>query len=283
MNASTLSVEERQNIDAGAWFAKLSLPLREAILSRAVVRRLKDGASLVSRGAAAEEWCGVALGAVRISSVSLTGKQVTLTYAEPGVWFGDIALVRRPAAHARRRRPRPDHAAGRAQARLQGTAVAACGAVRRAVAPELPPPAADVQPVRGLEHAAAAGRGWPSRSSCWPRATALPRARRSASACNWRRKTWRSCWVRRASASTRSSRASSATARCASSPRGWWCCRATSCCRSPTAEPATADDLEERTTWISFWAPSRWPARTPSTRRRCRPTCRRTCPASPAR
>ena len=92
MNASTLSVEERQNIDAGAWFAKLSLPLREAILSRAVVRRLKDGASLSSRGAAAEEWCGVALGAVRISSVSLSGKQVTLTYAEPGVWFGDIAL-----------------------------------------------------------------------------------------------------------------------------------------------------------------------------------------------
>jgi CRP-like cAMP-binding protein len=29
---------------------------------------------------------------VRISSVSLSGKQVTLTYAEPGIWFGDIAL-----------------------------------------------------------------------------------------------------------------------------------------------------------------------------------------------
>ena len=34
----------------------------------------------------------MALGAVRVSSVSLTGKQVTLTYVEPGVWFGDIAL-----------------------------------------------------------------------------------------------------------------------------------------------------------------------------------------------
>jgi CRP-like cAMP-binding protein len=92
MNASTLSVEERQNIEAGAWFSKLSPRLREDILSRAVVRRLKDGASLSSRGTTAEQWCGVALGAVRISSVSLTGKQVTLTYAEPGVWFGDIAL-----------------------------------------------------------------------------------------------------------------------------------------------------------------------------------------------
>ena len=92
MNASTLSVEERHNIDTGAWFSKLSQPLREDILARAIVRRLKDSAPLASRGSAAEEWCGVALGAVRISSVSLTGKQVTLTYAEPGVWFGDIAL-----------------------------------------------------------------------------------------------------------------------------------------------------------------------------------------------
>jgi CRP-like cAMP-binding protein len=92
MNASTLSVEERHNIETGAWFSRLSQPLRDAILARATVRRLKDGAPLTTRGASAEEWCGVALGAVRISSVSLSGKQVTLTYAEPGVWFGDISL-----------------------------------------------------------------------------------------------------------------------------------------------------------------------------------------------
>jgi CRP-like cAMP-binding protein len=83
---------ERQNIEAGSWFSKLSAPLRQDILSRAGVRRLADGAPLASRGAPAEEWCGVAAGAVRISSVSLSGKQVTLTYAEPGTWFGDIAL-----------------------------------------------------------------------------------------------------------------------------------------------------------------------------------------------
>jgi CRP-like cAMP-binding protein len=66
--------------------------LREAILARAQVRRVEDGAMLSARGAPAEEWCGVALGAVRVSSVSLAGKQVTLTYVEPGTWFGDIAL-----------------------------------------------------------------------------------------------------------------------------------------------------------------------------------------------
>lgn len=87
-----LTIDERRNIETGPWFAKLSQPLREDILARATVRRLADGAHLTSRGAQAEEWCGVALGSVRISTVSLAGKQVTLTYVEPGVWFGDISL-----------------------------------------------------------------------------------------------------------------------------------------------------------------------------------------------
>ena len=92
MSSLVLTPEERQSIETGAWFAKLSPELREAILARAFVRRLSDGAMLASRGQHAEEWCGVAKGAVRISSVSLAGKQVTLTYVEPGVWFGDIAV-----------------------------------------------------------------------------------------------------------------------------------------------------------------------------------------------
>jgi CRP/FNR family transcriptional regulator, cyclic AMP receptor protein len=92
MNTPVLTIAEHSNIEAGSWFSKLSQTLREAILSRAGVLRLQDGATLASRGAAADEWCGVALGAVRVSSVSLSGKQVTLTYVEPGTWFGDIAL-----------------------------------------------------------------------------------------------------------------------------------------------------------------------------------------------
>jgi CRP/FNR family cyclic AMP-dependent transcriptional regulator len=92
MNTPVLTIAERSNIEAGSWFSKLSLPLRQAILSRASVKRLSDGALLASRGETAEAWWGVAKGAVRISSVSLSGKQVTLTYAEPGTWVGDISL-----------------------------------------------------------------------------------------------------------------------------------------------------------------------------------------------
>lgn len=92
MTHPILTIEEQHNIDAGAWFSSLSDELRAAILARAVVRRLADGAPLAARGTPAEEWVGVARGAVRVSSVSLTGKQVSLTYVEPGTWFGDIAL-----------------------------------------------------------------------------------------------------------------------------------------------------------------------------------------------
>ena len=75
MNTPILTIEERHNIDSGAWFSSLSPALRAAILARATVRRLTDGAPLAARGTPAEDWVGVAKGAVRVSSVSLSGKQ----------------------------------------------------------------------------------------------------------------------------------------------------------------------------------------------------------------
>ena len=92
MNTPILTIEERHNIDSASWFSSLSHSLRSAIMARAFVRRLQDGTPLAARGGPAEDWVGVAKGAVRVSTVSLSGKQVSLTYVEPGTWFGDIAL-----------------------------------------------------------------------------------------------------------------------------------------------------------------------------------------------
>ena len=92
MTHPILTIPERSSIESGSWFSKLSPLLRGDILACAAVRRLPDGATLTSRGSPAEEWVGVAKGAVRVSSVSLSGKQITLTYVEPGTWFGDISL-----------------------------------------------------------------------------------------------------------------------------------------------------------------------------------------------
>jgi CRP-like cAMP-binding protein len=92
MQEKSLTASERSSIEAGSWFSKLSEALRADILERAFVRRVADGTLLSHRGEPASEWCGVARGAVRVSSVSLSGKQIALTYIEPGIWFGDISL-----------------------------------------------------------------------------------------------------------------------------------------------------------------------------------------------
>lgn len=92
MDEPILTMEEREAINSGRWFSSLSPSLRHDILRCAYVRRFKDGDLIVARGDAPSEWTAVAKGAVRVSSTSLSGKQITLTYVEPGVWFGDIAM-----------------------------------------------------------------------------------------------------------------------------------------------------------------------------------------------
>ena len=92
MDDPILTIEERAAINSGRWFSTLSPSLRHDILRCAYVKRYKDGELISARGEAAEEWIACARGAVRVSSTSLSGKQITLTYVEPGIWFGDVAL-----------------------------------------------------------------------------------------------------------------------------------------------------------------------------------------------
>ncbi|HQY08848.1 MAG: Crp/Fnr family transcriptional regulator [Burkholderiales bacterium] len=92
MTTPILTPDEREQIEHGPWFSKLSPLLRNDILARSIIRRYPDGVQIGTRGAPAVDWVGVASGAVRVSSVSFSGKQITLTYVEPGTWFGDISL-----------------------------------------------------------------------------------------------------------------------------------------------------------------------------------------------
>ncbi len=87
-----LTNDERAAINAGRWFSSLSPSLRHDILRCAYVRRYRDDELISARGDPAEEWIACAKGAVRVSSTSLSGKQVTLTYVEPGIWFGDVSI-----------------------------------------------------------------------------------------------------------------------------------------------------------------------------------------------
>ena len=92
MEEPKLTVEERNNISNGSWFAKLSPSLRHDILRCAYVRRFNDGDMICARGDVPDAWTACAKGAVRVCSTSVSGRQVTLTYIEPGLWFGDISL-----------------------------------------------------------------------------------------------------------------------------------------------------------------------------------------------
>jgi CRP-like cAMP-binding protein len=92
MDEPILTIEERAAINNGRWFSSLSPSLRHDILRCAYVKRYQDGELICARGDPAESWSAVARGAVRVSSTSITGKQVTLTYVEPGIWFGDVAI-----------------------------------------------------------------------------------------------------------------------------------------------------------------------------------------------
>jgi CRP-like cAMP-binding protein len=92
MDEPILTIEERAAINGGRWFSTLSPSLRHDILRCAYVRRYKDGELICARGEPPEEWVACAKGAVRVSSTSISGKQVTLTYVEPGVWFGDVSI-----------------------------------------------------------------------------------------------------------------------------------------------------------------------------------------------
>ncbi|MGY8903988.1 MAG: Crp/Fnr family transcriptional regulator [Burkholderiales bacterium] len=92
MEDPMLTNDERAAINAGRWFSSLSPSLRHDILRCAYVRRYRDDELISARGDPAEEWIACAKGAVRVSSTSLSGKQVTLTYVEPGIWFGDVSI-----------------------------------------------------------------------------------------------------------------------------------------------------------------------------------------------
>jgi CRP/FNR family transcriptional regulator, cyclic AMP receptor protein len=92
MDEPILTIEEREAINSGRWFSSLSPSLRHDILRCTYVRRFKDGELICARGDAPDEWMACVHGAVRVSSTSISGKQITLSYVEPGIWFGDVAM-----------------------------------------------------------------------------------------------------------------------------------------------------------------------------------------------
>lgn len=83
----------RNTLGRDAWFGSLPEALRDALLAAGRVKRLRDGAVLHARGDSAEGLYVLLRGAIRISGASEQGRSATLTYIEPGTWFGEISLI----------------------------------------------------------------------------------------------------------------------------------------------------------------------------------------------
>ena len=84
---------EARSVEQGAWFNGLSVGLRQAILARCRVQRVRRGSTLLRRGQIASDWVGVAGGALGLSTHARDGRAFTLDMLGPGDWYGDISLI----------------------------------------------------------------------------------------------------------------------------------------------------------------------------------------------
>ncbi len=87
-----ITPDERLAINGGRWFGTLSPALKHDILRCIYVKRFHDGDLISARGEPATDWIACAKGAARVSSTSLSGKQIIFAYLEPGIWFGDVSI-----------------------------------------------------------------------------------------------------------------------------------------------------------------------------------------------
>lgn len=93
MDEPILAPEERQALNSGSWFASLSPSLRHDLVRHGVVRRFADGEPVFLRGQDSTCWAAVVRGNVRVSTSHASGKQLTLCYMRPGLWFCDASVL----------------------------------------------------------------------------------------------------------------------------------------------------------------------------------------------
>jgi CRP-like cAMP-binding protein len=83
----------RQFLSQNAWFASLPDPLADKLLEKSKVTVLHDQQILHQKNDSADGFYCVLTGRVRISNFTVEGKELVLTWIQPGNWFGEISLI----------------------------------------------------------------------------------------------------------------------------------------------------------------------------------------------
>ena len=91
--STPLTSQERERINAGAWFASLSPALRHDIIRCASVQRYQCGDTIAAQADAGAYWLACAKGTVRVGLSTVGGRTLTLDYVAPGQWMGDVGLL----------------------------------------------------------------------------------------------------------------------------------------------------------------------------------------------
>jgi CRP/FNR family cyclic AMP-dependent transcriptional regulator len=87
------SNEIGQILSQNPWFASLPLSLADKLLEKGKLKVLNNQQILHQKNDSADGFHCVISGRVRISNFTVEGKELVLTWVQPGNWFGEISLI----------------------------------------------------------------------------------------------------------------------------------------------------------------------------------------------
>lgn len=76
-----------------SWFASLPTHLAEALMAKGKLKTLNDKQILHKKNDLADGFHCVLDGRIRASNFTIEGKELVLTWIQPGNWFGEISLI----------------------------------------------------------------------------------------------------------------------------------------------------------------------------------------------
>lgn len=75
------------------WFASLPKDLASELQRKCKIKQLNDNQLLHQKNDQADGFYCVLTGRIRVSNFTLEGKELVLTWIQPGNWFGEISLI----------------------------------------------------------------------------------------------------------------------------------------------------------------------------------------------
>lgn len=87
------SVNIRRILSQNVWFASLPEALTNKLLERGKLKVLHNQQMLHQKNDLADGFYCVVSGRIRVSNFTVEGKELVLTWIQPGNWFGEISLI----------------------------------------------------------------------------------------------------------------------------------------------------------------------------------------------